>query len=94
MEEALRIKTAQGGEVTVVSAGPKRATEALRTALAMGADKAVLIEDETLYGADPVFLAQVLAKAVEPLNPDVVFFETSARWMTTPAWKAPPSPSF
>jgi electron transfer flavoprotein alpha subunit len=40
----------------------------------MGADKAVLIEDEDFYGADPVFVAKVLAKAVEPLNADMVFF--------------------
>jgi electron transfer flavoprotein beta subunit len=74
VEEALRIQKAKGGEVTVVSAGPKRATEALRTALAMGADKAVLVEDEDLYGADPVFAAKILAKAVGELSPDLVFF--------------------
>jgi electron transfer flavoprotein beta subunit len=74
VEEALRIQKDKGGEVSVVSAGPKRATEALRTALAMGADKAVLIEDEELYGADPLFVAQVLAKAVQPLDPDIIFF--------------------
>jgi electron transfer flavoprotein beta subunit len=74
VEEALKIKEASGGEVIVVGAGPNRVTEALRTALAMGADKAVLIEDEDLYGADPVFVGKLLAKAVEPLNPDVVFF--------------------
>ena len=74
VEEALKIKEANGGEVTVVGAGPNRVTEALRTALAMGADKAILIEDEELYGADPVFVGKLLAKAVEPLNPDIVFF--------------------
>jgi electron transfer flavoprotein beta subunit len=74
VEEALKIKEAQGGEVTVVGAGPKRVTEALRTALAMGADKAILIEDDNLYGADPIFVGKLLAKAVEPLNPDIVFF--------------------
>jgi len=75
VEEALRIKEAQGsGEVIVVGAGPKRVVEALRTALAMGADRAVHIEDEDLYGADPMFVAKILAKAVEPLNPDIIFF--------------------
>jgi len=74
VEEALRIKADKGGEVIVVGAGPKRVTEALRTALAMGADKAILIEDEGLYGADPIFVGKLLAKAIEPLNPDIVFF--------------------
>lgn len=74
VEEALKLKEANGGEVTVVGAGPKRVTEALRTALAMGADKAILIEDDNFYGADPIFVGKVLAKAVEPLNADIVFF--------------------
>lgn len=74
VEEALKIREAQGGEVTVVSAGPKRVVEALRTALAMGADKAVHIEDEDLYGADPLEVAKILAAAIKPLNPDLIFF--------------------
>jgi electron transfer flavoprotein beta subunit len=74
VEEALKIKEAQGGEVTVVSAGPKRVVEALRTALAMGADKALHIEDEELYGADPLEVAKILAAAIKPLNPDLIFF--------------------
>jgi electron transfer flavoprotein beta subunit len=73
VEEALRIQKAQGGEVTVVGAGPKRVTESLRTALAMGADKAVLVEDDGLYGADPLAVAKILAAVVKPLNPDIVF---------------------
>lgn len=74
VEEALRIVKAQGGEVTVVGAGPARVVEALRTALAMGADKAVHIKDDNLYGADPLAVAKLLAKAIEPLNPDIIFF--------------------
>lgn len=73
VEEALRIQKAKGGTVTVVGAGPKRVTESLRTALAMGADKAVLVEDDGLYGADPLAVAKILAAAVKPLNPDIVF---------------------
>ena len=73
VEEALRIQKAKGGTVTVVGAGPKRVTEALRTALAMGADKAVLVEDEGLYGADPMAVAKILAAAIKPLTPDLVF---------------------
>lgn len=73
VEEALKLKEANGGEVTVVGAGPQRVTEALRTALAMGADKALLIEDEGLYGADPMQVARILAAALKDLSPDIVF---------------------
>ena len=74
VEEALRIVKDQGGEVTVIGAGPARVVESLRTALAMGADKAVHIKDDDLYGADPIAVAKMLAKAIEPLNPDIIFF--------------------
>lgn len=50
VEEAIRQKEQHGGTITVVSAGPERAAEALRTALAMGADEAVLISDDRLSG--------------------------------------------
>ncbi|MEV5569011.1 electron transfer flavoprotein subunit beta/FixA family protein [Spirillospora sp. NPDC052269] len=52
IEEALRIKEAQGGEVTVLTMGPGKATESIRKALAMGADKAVHLTDEALAGSD------------------------------------------
>ena len=53
IEEALRLKEASGdGEVVVVSMGPERAIDALRKALAMGADRAVLVSDAALEGAD------------------------------------------
>ena len=52
VEEALLIKESQGGEVTVVSVGPDRATDAIRKALSMGADKAVHVSDEALHGSD------------------------------------------
>jgi electron transfer flavoprotein beta subunit len=64
VEEALVIKEAQGGEVTVVSVGPERATEAIRKALSMGADKAIHVTDDSLHGADVLQTAKVLAKAV------------------------------
>jgi electron transfer flavoprotein beta subunit len=64
VEEALLIKEAQGGEVTVISVGPERATEAIRKALSMGADAAVHVSDDTLHGADVLQTATVLAKAV------------------------------
>jgi electron transfer flavoprotein beta subunit len=60
VEEAIRVKEQHGGKVTVVSVGPERTAEALRTALAMGADEAVLITDERL-SADEHAVAKVLA---------------------------------
>jgi electron transfer flavoprotein beta subunit len=64
VEEALLIKEAQGGSVTVVTVGPDRATEAIRKALSMGADSAVHVSDESLHGADVLQTAKVLAKAI------------------------------
>jgi electron transfer flavoprotein beta subunit len=62
LEEALRIKEKSGaGEVTVVTVGPERAGAALRTCLAMGADKAVHVRDEALEGSDSLGVATVLA---------------------------------
>lgn len=59
VEEAIRLKEQSGGQVTVVSAGPDRAAEALRAALAMGADEAVLITDDRL--ADEYAVSEALA---------------------------------
>ena len=64
VEEALLIKEAHGGEVTVVSMGPDRATDAIRKALSMGADKAIHLSDEALHGSDAVQTAKALAKAI------------------------------
>ena len=64
VEEALLIKEAQGGEVTVLSAGPDRATDAIRKALSMGADKAVHVNDPALHGSDAVQTAWALAGAL------------------------------
>ena len=64
VEEALQIKEAQGGEVTVVTVGPDRATDAIRKALSMGVDKAIHVSDEALHGADVLQTAKVLAGAV------------------------------
>ena len=64
VEEALLIKEAQGGEVTVLSAGPDRATEAIRKALSMGADKAVHVNDPALHGSDAIQTAWALAGAL------------------------------
>lgn len=72
IEEGIRLKEKFGGEVTVVSLGGIRAQEALRTALAMGADKAVLISDPLLKEADEWVVAEVLAKAISNLTYDII----------------------
>ncbi len=73
VEEALRIKAARGeGEVIVLSVGADKAEEALRTALAMGADRAVLITDEALRGGDLGGTATVLAQALTAEGVDLV----------------------
>ena len=65
VEAALQIKEANGGsEVTVVTMGPDRATEAIRKALSMGADKAVHLSDSALAGSDAVSTAKALAKVI------------------------------
>lgn len=73
VEEALRLKEKFGGEVTILGLGPKRMTEAIRTALAMGADKAILINDPALEGSDPLATAKALAAAVKDLPFDLIF---------------------
>ena len=75
VEEALRLKEAGGeGEVVVVSMGPERALDALRKALAMGADRAVLVTDSALEGADLLGTAHALAGALERESADLVLF--------------------
>jgi electron transfer flavoprotein beta subunit len=64
VEEALQIKEREGGEVTVVSVGPDRATDAIRKALSMGADAGVHVVDDALHGSDILATANVLAKAI------------------------------
>jgi electron transfer flavoprotein beta subunit len=66
VEEALLIKEKTDGEstVTVVSAGPDRATDAIRKALSMGADKAIHINDPAIHGSDAIQTAWVLAAAL------------------------------
>ena len=73
VEEALRLKEKFGGEVTVVGLGPKRVTESIRTALAMGADKGILINDDALAGSDSSAVARALAAAIKELDYDIIF---------------------
>jgi len=74
VEEALRIKEAQGGEVVLVSLGPGKAADSLRKALAMGADRAVLVSDDTAAGSDLLGTSRVLAAALERESLDLVLF--------------------
>jgi electron transfer flavoprotein beta subunit len=64
VEEALKIKEAGEGEVTVLSVGPDRATDAIRKALSMGADKAIHVSDAALHGSDAIATAKVIAAAI------------------------------
>jgi electron transfer flavoprotein beta subunit len=65
VEEALRIKEAKGGTVTVLSVGPPKAQETIRTALAMGADKGVHVNDPKAEGSDALGVARILAAALK-----------------------------
>ena len=73
VEEALRLKEKQGGEVTIVSLGPARALESIRTALAMGADKGIHINDPAFDGADAYTIAAAMAAAIKAVPYDLIF---------------------
>ena len=95
VEEALRIAEAHGGNeeggantVTVISMGPERATEAVRKALSMGANDAILITDTALAGADALATSGVLAKVIGDGGYDIVICgteSTDARMSVVPA---------
>jgi electron transfer flavoprotein beta subunit len=72
IEECLRLKEKQGGDVTVISLGSNAHKESLRKALAMGVDKAVLLKDDSMR--DSFGVARALADYLRELSPDVVFF--------------------
>ena len=72
-EEALRVREASSnGEVVVVTVGGEESEEAMRRALAMGADRGVRIWAEELAGADPITVARALAEVVRAESPDLV----------------------
>ena len=71
-EEALRVREAAGGEVVVVTVGDEESEEAMRRALAMGADRGVRVWAEELAGADPITVARALAEVVRAEGPDLV----------------------
>ena len=68
LEAALRLRERHGGEVFALSLGAPEAGDALREALAMGADRAILLTDEGLAGADEYNVARALARAVERIG--------------------------
>lgn len=78
VEEGLRVKEAQSGEVVVLSVGPPKAQESLRKALAMGADRSVLVADDAAAGSDLVATSVVLARAIEREAPELVLFGQQA----------------
>jgi electron transfer flavoprotein beta subunit len=79
VEEALRIKEGgEGGEVVLVSMGPAKAGESLRKALAMGADRVVLVTDEAAEGSDLLGTAKALAAVLAREEPDLVLFGQQA----------------
>lgn len=72
VEEALQIREAQGGKVTILTVGQDKATEAIRTALAMGADEGVLINDPAASATDGLGVARVLAAALKQMPFDLI----------------------
>ena len=95
VEEALRIVEAHGGNeeggahtVTVISMGPERATDAVRKALSMGANDAILVTDNALAGSDALATSAVLAKVISDGGYDLVLCgteSTDARMSVIPA---------
>src|SRR6202046_4325183 len=73
LEEALQLKEKHGGEVIAMCAGPARAAQTIREALAKGADRAIHIEEENLNTLDTLGVAKLLAAAAKTENPDLFF---------------------
>jgi electron transfer flavoprotein beta subunit len=88
VEEALKLKEQHGGEVTILTMGPAGAEKnAVRKALALGADKGVLVSDDAIHGSDALATAYVLALALADLEPDLVIMgseSTDARTSLVP----------
>src|SRR6202140_4478424 len=72
LEEALRLKEKNGGEVIALSMGPERVKQTIKEALAKGADRGVHIADDKAYTLDPLGAAKSLAAAIEREKPDLV----------------------
>src|SRR5690348_12376579 len=72
LEEALQLREKLGGEVIVLCAGPERAIQTVREALAKGADRAIYVQFEENTVLDALATANLLAKAVQPESPDLI----------------------
>src|ERR1700720_1072175 len=72
LEEALQLKEKHGGEVVALCAGPARAQQTIREALAKGADRAIHVEQQSLEEFDTLGIARLLAGAARPENPDLI----------------------
>src|ERR1022692_2810170 len=81
IEEGLRLAESHGGEVTILSMGPERATESIRKALSMGADKAVHLADDALAGSDVLGTSAALAAPLGQIGSE----STDARTGVLPA---------
>src|SRR5512138_236544 len=87
IEEALKLREAHGGEVTILTMGPDRATESIRKALSMGPDKAIHVVDDALHGSCALATSKVLAAAVKSLEADLILTgseSTDARGQVMP----------
>lgn len=72
VEEALQLREKHGGTVTILSVGAQKTIEAIRTALAMGADKGVLIDDPAAAKCDALGIAQIIAATLKDVPFDVI----------------------
>jgi len=91
IEEALKLREAHGGEVTILTMGPVKAADSIRKALSMGADKAVHVIDDALAGSDAVASSLAIAEALKVVGFDLVVFgceSTDARTGLVPAMVA------
>src|SRR5258708_29697359 len=91
IEEGLRLAEAHGGEVTILSMGPDKASESIRKALSMGADKAVHLVDDALEGSDALATSLAMATVLQRTGFDLVILgseSTDARMGVLPAMLA------
>jgi electron transfer flavoprotein beta subunit len=87
IEEALKLREAHGGEVTILTMGPDRASESIRKALSMGPDKAIHVVDDALHGSCALATSKVIAAAVKSLEADLIMTgaeSTDARGQVVP----------
>jgi electron transfer flavoprotein alpha subunit len=88
LTEAIRLREKHGGEVVAMTMGPPQAEEALRTALAMGADRAVHLNDKVFAVADTIGTSRTLALAVEKEGADLVL--CGRKTVDSETWQVPP----